>query len=725
MARGALKKTADTADAGQSLTARWIGEIDASEKWQKTYWERCKRIIRRYRQERREQAGQPNEDERRFAILWANIQTLGPAVYAKTPEAVVSRRYKDSDPTGRYASEVIERSLNFMLDGDGFADHMKLVRDDYLLIGRGQMWVRFVPHVADEDEPQITSDAEDEGSEAAKQVYAEVMCDHVAYNDFGFTPCREWSEVTYVWRRVFMDRDNLVQRFGEVGNQVPLDWATRDDTATDQETKERLKKAAIYELWDKTTGKIMWFSKSWPTAPLDTKADWLGLEGFFPCPRPLMATTPQDKFIPVPDYVYYQDQAEECDELTAKIGRMVDAIKVSGFYAGEENIQLQNLFQASTNQLIPLDSMAGFQDKGGMKGIIEWFPLDMIITALKTAFDTRKQIIEDIYQITGISDIIRGDTDPNETAAAQGLKSQWGSLRVRDKQEELARFARDVMCIMGEIVAKNFNSQTLSAITDVQLPTNQQKQAAQMLQQMAMQAQQTGQQPPPPPPGLPPPDILSRPSWEDVESLLKSDATRSFRIEIETDSTVQPDENAEKQRRVEFVTALAQLIGAAQPAVQAAPQLAPLIGKAVEFLARGFRVGREMEDIIEKTFDSISQMPPQQQPGQQSQGASPQELQLKQQELQLKGASLQADTQDSQVRARAEIQKAAMDHQTAQQRLQLDAAELAQEHQHHMVDTAMQAHQNAQQAQQPMGANPAWKRPIAAIPPAPTVLGGQ
>lgn len=697
MAR-AVAKTPTTDDA--TFTARWIAEIEGSEKWQHAYFERCRRIVRRYRQERRDQAGQPNEDARRYAVLWANIQTLGPAVYAKTPEAIVGRRYKDSDPVGRYASEVLERGVNYATDCDNFANRMLLCRDDYLLLGRTVAWIRFVPHVADDQEPQLTDDAADEGQEDQQQVYAEIEVDHVAYNDFGFTPSREWAEVWYAWRRVFMTREQLKKRFKD-GAKIPLDWSTKDDDSrTDNQTRERTKKAAIYEVWDKAHGEVLWISKSWSSAPLDRKPDWLGLEGFFPFPRPAMATTPQDQFIPVPDFVYYQDQAEEIDELTAKIGYMVDAIKVSGFYAGEENVKLQNLFSAKTNQLVAVDSMAGLQDKGGMKGIIEWFPLDQTITALKLAFETRKQILEDIYQITGISDIVRGATDPNETATAQGLKSQWGSLRVRDKQAELARFARDIMRIIAEITAKNFDAKTLAAITDVQLPTAQQKQAAMMIQQAAQQGQQL-----PPPPGMPSPDILQRPSWEDVMGLLKNDSMRSFRLDVETDSTVQPDENAEKQRRIEFITALAQLIGAGLPAVQAAPQLAPLIGKAVEFLARGFRVGREMEDIIEKTFDQIAQMPAQPQ-GQQASGPSPQELQLKQQEV-------QAKVQDTNIRAQTESQKVAAEHQVATGQLQLDAARLQHDQQQHATETALALRQFQHD------------REIAAMKPQPAVLGAK
>ena len=93
--------------------------------------------------------------------------------------------------------------------------------------------------------------------------------------------------------------------------------------------------------------------------------------------------------------------------------------------------------------MVPVQSMASWSERGGFKGLVEWMPIDMVATTLKECIDTRKQILEDIYQITGMSDIIRGMSDPRETATAQQMKGNWGSLRVRDKQKELARFARE------------------------------------------------------------------------------------------------------------------------------------------------------------------------------------------------------------------------------------------------------------------------------------------
>lgn len=661
---------------------RWIAELDRAEKWRAEYFKRCKRIIRRYRNEYALDASQDDPSRRRFAILWSNIQTLGPAVYARPPQAVVSRRFKDPDPVGRMASEVLERAVNFSIDQYDYDDRMRLARDDYLLVGSGQLWMRYVPHEptapgqpAQDDDPQITQAAE------AKEepVYAEVCTDHLQYDQWGFTPCKSWDEVWYVYRVAYMSRPELIKRFGrKVGSKVPLDYFPKNDALDDNEVKERTKRACVYEVWDKTTGEVVWINKSWGVQPLDRRKDWLSLDGFFPCPRPLMATTPQDKYIPVPDYVYYQDQAEEIDELTARIALLVNALRMVGMYSGEFGDKLSNMFSGQQNEMIPVDSWAALQDKGGVRGIVEWLPIDMVINTLQGCFESRSRLIDDVYQITGISDIQRGATDPNETAAAQTLKSQWGSLRVRDRQKELARFARDGLRIQAEIIAKKFPIPTLRAMTDVKMLTQAEKaqvqQQQQAYQQVAAQSQQMGVQPPPPP-QIPPQTqrAMTQPTWDEVDALLKNDALRTFRVDVETDSTIEPNETEEKQRRVEFAQAIGGLIAAATPAVQAAPAMAPLVAETIKFVARGFRVGREMEDVIEGVFDQIAQMKPPAPEGKAPTGPTPEEMQLQAAEIQtraqidgqklaIEGQRLQLDGQlgaaDVQLRARDQQLKA-------------------------------------------------------------------
>lgn len=659
-----------------------MSEINAAEKAFANWFARGRKIGEAYVAE-----SSRNSKKRRYAMLWSNVQTIGPAIYARTPQAVVSRRFKDADPLGRITSEVLERALNYTLESYDFDAPMVLCRQDYLLPGRGQVWVRYVPHmkkvrvdlspVVAEDGVSISDQAalyEDvtgrqysaddvEQDEAGAFVqeeqveYEEVVCDHVSWQDFLHNPAREWAEVRWVGRRVYMTREDLKKRFGEqIGGEVPLDWSPADMPAETRD--EHLCKAAIYEIWDKGSRKAVWISKGYRKGPLDERDDPLGLNDFFPCPRPLLATTEPDTLIPTPDYILYQDQAQEVDKLTSRIAVLINALRMAGFYDAKNATNMQQVFASGAeNQLIPVEGWSTFVSTGGAKGSIEWVPVDMVVEVLKACVETRQNIITDIYQITGISDIIRGASDPRETAAAQQIKTQWGSIRVRDRQKEIARFARDVIRIKGEIIAEKFSAETLAQMTGVKLFASEQEkqQAQQAMQAQAAMAQQGAPGQPQPTAQAVPPEVqemVGRPTWVDIKGLLENNASRQFRIEIETDSTAEPDETEQKQAAVEFVTTISEVIGNAGPIVQQVPQLGRLVAESVKFLARRYRAGREMEEIIDRTVDEIVNSPPPSQP----ETPPPDETPVKvaeirsQTDMALKSADVQQAQQDNQVK---------------------------------------------------------------------------
>lgn len=669
-------------EAGK-LVGRWIDEIDQAERGCAAWWRSGDVIIRRYKNEIRNGKGGANavvNPIRRFAILYSNVSTLAPAIYAKCPVPEVSRRFNDPDPVGKVASDVLERALSFSLEAYDFDGRMQLCRNDYLLSGRGQLWVRYVPHLRTVESGDVDKAEGVEDEEPEEEVeYEEVLCDHVAWKDFLTNPTREWSETRWVARRVFMGRGELIKRFGsKLGKQIPLDAGQfKSDTQDDQGPEgDVTKKAQVYEIWDKTTRKAYWISKGYTEAVLDEKDDPLGLKNFFPCPPPLNATTGPDSTIPVPDYVQYQDQADELDDLTQRIAKLQNALRMVGVYAGETNVLLQNVFTpGNENALIPIDAYDLFKEKGGIKGLIEWVPVDMVIQVLKGCYEARSQVISDIYQITGLSDIIRGDSDPNETATAQGIKAQWGSLRVRDRQKDVQRFARDAIEIKAEIIAEWFSIETLKAMTNVKLMTNAEKQAAQLQmqqQQMVWQgqanmAQQMGQQPPPPP--QPDPkvmEMLEQPSWEGVKDLLKNDALRSFRIDVETDSTIEPDETAQKQAFTEYVGAITQLMQVAATVLPTAPYVAPLFSEIFKQSARVFRVSRTLEDTIDKVFATAEAQPPQQPPGPPPQ-PEPDPNVLKAEEI--KGQTAMMDAQVEQQRTQTDAQVAQLNAQVKMEEL--------------------------------------------------------
>jgi hypothetical protein len=672
----------DTGKGPAGVAQRWIAELDLAEREEAEWRRRGKRVIQRYKDERKNGKGNANAaliDQRKFSILWSNVQTLGPAIYARTPNAVVSRRFKDEDPIGRQASEVLERATNFSLEEYDFDYQMVQVRQDYLLPGRGTVWLRYVPTMKDvrvdiedgrdptgkEIEPEEIEEDEDGQFMTDEMVdYEQVFCEHVAWDDFVTSSAREWGEVRWVARRVFLTRDELIGRFGErIGKAVPLDWLPKGASKDKSESEDYFKKSQVYEIWDRTSKKAYWINKSFSEEPLDVRDDPLKLKDFFPCPRPVLATTGQDSMIPVPDYALYQDQAEELDELTAKMGFLIDAMRMVGMYNAVNKTELARVFApGNENKLIPIEGWTSFQEGGGAKGAIEWVPIDMVIQTLQGCIDTRRQVIEDIYQITGISDILRGDTDANETLGAQQIKAQWGSTRVRDRQREMARFARDVIRMKAEIIGEHFSLETLKAMTGVKMLDDQaQKQELQQqIQMQAQQAQAQGQQPQPVPEDVT--QLLERPTWEEVVALVRDNAMRSFRVEIESDSTVEPDEQAQKASAVEFLTTIGTLISNAGPMVQMAPPLGRLVGEGVKFVTRRFRIGREMEETIDQVMDEISRMPAAPPPGS---------------EVDQSGSEIaQIDAQSEQVKAQAMLQGKQMDAAMQQQEIPIRMAEL-------------------------------------------------
>lgn len=677
MAEAASDDPTQSADALEQrrqaqCAMKWIAELNASEKFQKKWLDRAKKIAKRYRKDDSDRV-----KERRFAMLWSNTQTIQPAVYSRPPVPVVTRRFtNEEDPVARTATEVVEHCLIYSVDAQDIDSVLRQCSYDYTLLGRGQTWERYVPTYGPMTTPEIelqvvTGPSEDDGEEGAPSyqdedgnsydgevterdgaaygqgqpyqpvIYEQSITDYVNWEDFGHSPARTWDEISYVWRRVYLSREQLKERFGdELGKAIPLDWGPVEQG---KEPEARMqKKAAIYEIWDKGSKKVYWISKSYNVQPLDERDDPLGLDGFFPCPKPLLATTANDSVMPVPDYVYYQDQAEEIDKLTARIAELQEALKVRGFYAGEGKTNLNALLNASNNQLIPVPDWMTLKENGGARGMVEWWPIDIVVNALNALIAQRQQLIADVQQITGVADIMRGMGDPRATATQEQLKGQWGTLRIRDRQIEMMRFARDILRIKGEVIAEKFAADTMKSMSGVKLPMNadkeqalaqfQQQQQLAQLQAQAQAAQQAQMAPPmqgqpvplpaaPQPPAAPPemPEelqkLLATPSWEDVEALLQDNASRQFRIDIETDSTIEPNEATEKAQFVEFIGALGQMIQQWGPAVEAQPALAPLAGAVIKAGVRKFRAGRELEETVDQALDAVAKAAAQPKPG--------------------------------------------------------------------------------------------------------------
>lgn len=617
------------------IARRWKLELELAKRSDTKWVTQGKKIVKRYRDDR---AGTRNVSTR-FNILWSNVQTILPAIYAKAPKAEAVRRNKDNNPAARCAAEILERSLQYEIDHyPDFDEAMRNAVQDRLLPGRGVAWVRY-----EQKEVAVADEAMDPMQPPQPpQVKDCSAVDYVYWEDFRCSPARVWGEVTWVARRVYMARDEVKARFGEFleaqgkrAADVPLTHVPvgldqmKDQGATYGDT-EAMKKAEVWELWDKKSKSVYWVAEGFDDL-LDMREDPYGLDEFWPCPKPLFATQTSDTLNPVPDFVLYQDQATELDMLTQRIGMLVEAVKVVGVYDSSQAGVQRMLEEGVNNTLIPVSTWAAFAEKGGLKGVIDWLPLDQVIQALNQCYISREQCKQVIYEITGISDIIRGATEASETATAQNIKRQFGSLRLRPRQQDVAMFASEILRIKAQLMMDVYSPESLVAMSGIE-------------------------------------DTYDAEYVQQAIALMRQEPMRAYRVEVAADSLIEMDQEQEKASRTEFLGAASNFLRQAVPAAAQSPEMAPLLGEMLMFGVRAFKGGREMEAAFQKFVDQMSQPKPDK--------PDPEQMKI-QAEAQQKQMQMQADMQIEQAKLAAQMQadRAKMDAemQIEQARMQMQA----------------------------------------------------
>jgi hypothetical protein len=563
------------------LAARWQTEIQASQQELLKFHQDANRITQRYLDKRDAYA----KDESKVNLFWSTMQVLLSMLYARPPRADVARSFQDyDDDVARVSGTILQRLLNRAFN-DNVSAWDSAVRqgiEDWLVVGSGQIWLRYevttepyeIPAVFDEFGQEISPAAE-----AERIINEDAPCDYIYWEDFFYSPARTWHEVRWVARRVFMTKDQLKARFGDdIANVVPLGNYSKKDQVNDQSPKnDPWNKAEVFEIWCKENRKVYWYAKSCDVI-LDVKDDPLGLDAFFPCPKPLAANVTSSNFMPRADYIFAQDQFNELDEINTRITWLTRAAKVVGVYDKSAE-GIQRVFnQGSENQLIPVDNWAMFAEKGGIKGQVDWIPIDQVVNAIGHLRQYRQDKVQQIYEVLGISDIMRGNSKASETAAAQQIKAQFGSTRIQLKQFYIADWITQALRIKAEIICKHFQPETIIKRSNIERTPDA---------PLALQAVQ----------------------------LLKDEEMNEYRINIEADSMAALDWAAERDAAVQFMQGLGAFISQVAPMAQQVPAAAPVLMSLLQWSVSKFRVSSQIESVIDQAIGALKQqgMQPQQQ----------------------------------------------------------------------------------------------------------------
>lgn len=544
--------------------ALWGREIKAAQKFLDKFHKSAKRINDRYLDKRDANDG----NEFRVNLFWSTVQVIMSMLYAQPPKADVKRLYDDfNDEPSRVGSEILERLLNNDVQADGSTTNaaMRYAIQDWVVVGLGQVWGRY--------EVKTSPMALPDGTEFETIDSESAPVDYVHWQDFLYSPARVWEEVRWVARRSFLTREKLVERFGEeVARRVPM--TGRDKSSTDGKNEVKMPadpwhKAEVWEIWDKRTKTVYWYTEGCDVL-LDERPDPLGIEGFWPCPQPLVANASTTEMVPRSDYIMAQDQFEQLDEINTRVTWLTRAMKVVGLYdKSAEGVQ-RMLNQGVENQLIPVDNWAMFAESGGLKGKVEWLPVAEVAAVIERLLQLREGVKGQIYEVLGISDIMRGNTKASETLGAQQIKAQFGSTRVQLKQFYVAQFVQKALNVKAEIIGRHFQPQVIAEQSNVMMTPDA---------QFAMPAIQ----------------------------LIKNPTVSKYRVKVQADSLAYIDRKEENDVRTAALTSMGQFLQQSMGMAEKMPAMAPYLMEILKWYGAGFKGYQEIEGIMDRAIEAMVQ----------------------------------------------------------------------------------------------------------------------
>jgi hypothetical protein len=560
-----MAETRKEMEVVQGTSQYWHIELESADKAEKDWRDRGRQVVSRYRDER-------NTDSfgagiyKQFNILWSNTETMKGALFARMPKPDVRRRYNNNNPVTRQVAVMLERALQYGNEIYAADKPIKAAIEDYLLPGRGVVWVVYEPVFVTES---IQVDSVDELGNAMQiqdeqERIADQRCffEYVNWEDYRESPAKRPEDVYWKARRHLLTRDELIEKGFKNAKNIPLNWSPEPTEGYQEEYSEVFSRAEVWEIWDKYTRKRFFISRGYNEV-LAEDDDPYELENFFPCPDSLVAIRTNETSVPIPEFTLYQDQADELDRITTRIGNLIEGLKRRGVYDASVP-ELSHLADAGDNDFVPSENFAQLAAKGGLSAVFQQEDISPIAQVLQGLYAQRSQLLDTIYQITGISDIIRGSTKASETATAQQLKAQFGSMRMRKKQSEIAEYIRDLFRIKAEIVAEHYEPETLANMT-------------------------------------------AMPVSPEMMQIMRDDKLRSYSIDIESDATIFEDEEQEKKTRVEFLQSFGGYLQQTIQMVNQSPMLTPLAFQALRFLMGAWKVGRTFEDVIDQTEAQLTQ----------------------------------------------------------------------------------------------------------------------
>lgn len=507
-----------------------------------------------------------------YNVFYSNVEILNANLCISNPKPDIQRRFlkrleKDKLKSNTYAmvAKVLNGAVEFVSDVSDLDEQLSIAVKNSVINGRGILWLDYEP----------TIETNELGEEYVSD--REIRIESLNPQEFLYSSAEKEKDIWWVARRHLLSREDIKRRFGYSPSEAELQFKQEDET--------QLKRGEVWEIWDKNSRKRAFILLSDIRQKfLEVTDDPYKLDGFFPCDTLEFVT---NYTTPIPEYMIYRKQADLLEVVCKKAAQVEDEVKYVTLIGSQDKGIAQRITAAQNGDVlsIPTDNMVG-----AAESLIATTPVDKAILLLEHLQVEKEKLKQNIYDITGISDIMRGATDSQETATAQKIKGLFGSLRFQTRQKKVQNFRKNIYKLIAEIIAEHYDEQTLSEMTCTYLPTDEDKMNIVLAQKQGLASQDQLNE-------------LTEPTWGDVMYILRNDKLRNYTVDIETVATAFDDleqQNAAIKDLTNLYLSMVQYSDSLSPATLKG--FIPLIKMNLSSVKISSAVGNQLEEAIESAY---------------------------------------------------------------------------------------------------------------------------
>jgi hypothetical protein len=350
----------------------------------------------------------------------------------------------------------------------------------------------------------------------------------------------------------------------------------------------------VYEYYDSVLKEVRWFADNSEDffQPVGLagegeevdNSDLYGLTNFFPCTEPLIINQSTRNFWPIPEYFQVQDIIDDISSLVTRMLQLTRAIRVRFLF--DSSIKpLASLIGENwasgegTGMGIPNLEQSLMNNKGSLSNLVAYFPTEELMNGLQAMYVAFNQRLDMFYNITGFSDLLRGQVSTqskNETYRGLQLEGKFALNRMEPYQAKVQEWIKDNYQLAMELGLKMFSDETIDEYVTPQSLDEEDKQR-----------------------------------YIPALDLLKNNRRGRFRMDFETDSTISINQEWKKQQAIETANAITKMMESVATTAQEMPELADaelrIMKHTVGELTDGKLFMDEITDAIQKTIDKVNE----------------------------------------------------------------------------------------------------------------------